>query len=335
MSPLRKRMQDAMVLRGMAARTQESYIAAVVGLAKHYRRAPEELTSEDVERYLLHLIEERKLSWSTTNQAAAAFSFLYGFTLKRDQARFRIARRKTHAQQPEILAREEVARILEACASLRQRTLLTTTYAAGLRVSEVCALKVADIDSARMMLRVEGGKGGRDRYTLLSPRLLDLLRTYWRDARPGEWLFPMRDGARPIDSAQAQKMYYAAKRVAGVAKQGGIHALRHAFATHLLEAGVDVHTIQRLMGHTALATTARYCHLRQTLATTASPFDLLVAPSTTETLAGPAAPAQKRLRARSQQRRGARPPAVKPAPKRPVIAATSRPVQRPAGPPHP
>ena len=231
MSPLRKRMQDAMVLRGMAARTQESYIAAVVGLAKHYRRAPEELTSEDVERYLPHLIEERKLSWSTTNQAAAAFSFLYGFTLKRDQARFRIARRKTHARQPEILAREEVARILEACASLRQRTLLTTTYAAGLRVSEVCALKVADIDSARMMLRVEGGKGGRDRYTLLSPRLLDLLRTYWRDARPGEWLFPMRDGARPIDSAQAQKMYYAAKRVAGVAKQGGIHALRHAFAT--------------------------------------------------------------------------------------------------------
>ena len=178
MSPLRKRMQEAMVLRGMAARTQESYIAAVVGLAKHYRRSPEELTSEDLERYLPHLIEERKLSWSTTNQAAAAFSFLYGFTLKRDQARFRIARRKTHAQQPEILAREEVARILEACVSLRQRTLLTTTYAAGLRVSEVCALKVADIDSARMMLRVEGGKGGRDRYTLLSPRLLDLLRTH-------------------------------------------------------------------------------------------------------------------------------------------------------------
>ena len=276
MSPLRKKMQDAMVLRGLAARTQESYIAAVLGIAKYYRRSPDTLSSEEVERYLLHLIEERKLSWSTTNQAASALMFLYGPTLKRKEDRIVIPRRKVPAKQPEILSREEVARILEACSTVRQHTLLMTTYAAGLRVSEVCALRVADIDSARMMLRVNHGKGARDRYTLLSPRLLEELRHYWRQAQPGEWLFPGRDRSHPIGPKQAQRMYYAAKRDAEVTRQGGIHALRHAFATHLLEAGVDIHTIQRLMGHTALSTTARYFHLRQTLAQTASPLDLLL-----------------------------------------------------------
>ena len=276
MSPLRKKMQDAMVLRGLAARTQESYIAAVLGIAKYYRRSPDELSSDEVERYLLHLIEERKLSWSTTNQAASALMFLYGPTLKRKEDRIVIPRRKVPAKQPEILSREEVTRILEACRMERQHALLMTTYAAGLRVSEVCALKVADVDSERMMLRVNHGKGGRDRYSLLSPRLLEALRRYWRLARPVEWLFPRRDGTGPIDPKQAQRMYYAAKRDAEVTRQGGIHALRHAFATHLLEAGVDIHTIQRLKGHTALSTTARYFHLRETLAQTASPLDLLL-----------------------------------------------------------
>ena len=276
MSPLRKKMQDAMVLRGLAARTQESCIAAVAGIAKHYRRSPDMLSSDEVERYLLHLIEERKLSWSTTNQAASALMFLYGPTLKRKEDRIVIPRRKVPAKQPEILSREEVARILEACSTVRQHTLLMTTYAAGLRLSEVCALKVADIDSARMMLRVNHGKGGRDRYSLLSPRLLEALRRYWQQARPGEWLFPGREASRPISTVQAQRMYHAAKRGAEITKPGGIHALRHAFATHLLEAGVDLHTIQRLMGHTALSTTARYFHLRETLAQTASPLDLLL-----------------------------------------------------------
>ena len=140
------------------------------------------------------------------------------------------------------------------------------------------------------MLWVNSGKGGRDRYSLLSPRLLEVLRAYWRATRPGEWLFPMRDGLRPIETGQAQKMYYAAKHDAGSTKQGGIHALRHAFATHLLEAGTDLATIQKLMGHTALSTTARYLHLRQTLATTASPLDLLYVPSAQEKPPTPTVP---------------------------------------------
>ena len=320
MSSLRQKMQDTMVLRGFALRTQESYIAAVFGIAKVYRRSPQELTAAEVERYLLHLIEERKLSWSTTNQAASALNFLYRVTLKRQQNSFEIARRKTQAIQPEILSNEEVAALLEACRTVRQHALLTTTYAAGLRVAEVCALRVSDIDSARMMLRVERGKGGRDRYSLLSPRLLEVLRAYWRATRPAEWLFPMRDGLRPIETGQAQKMVYAAKRDAGITKQGGIHALRHAFATHLLEAGTDLATIQKLMGHTALSTTARTLHLRQTLATTASPLDLLHMPSAQEkpptpTVPTPTVPAPplspaQRQRLRLQQRRFPRKPLV-------------------------
>ena len=307
MSPLRKQMQDALVLRGMAARTQESYLGAVAGLARHYRRSPEALSVEEVERYLLHLIEERKLSWSTTNQAASAFNFLYCVTLKRKQNNFAIARRKTKAMQPEILSREEVGQILAASRSTRQRALLTATYAAGLRVSEVCALKVADIDSARMMLRINDGKGGRDRYSLLPSSLLQVLRAYWRDTRPGEWLFPMKNGLRPISAKQAQRMYYAAKREAGITKQGGIHALRHAFATHLLEAGFDLHTIQRLMEHTALSTTSRYFHLKQTVAATASPLDLLPAMPITAPLSE-----TERQRLRLQRRRFPHAPVFEP-----------------------
>ena len=200
--------------------------------------------------------------------------------------------------------------MLSACCSLRQRALLTATYAAGLRVSEVCARKIGDIDSERMMLRVNDGKGGRDRYTLLSPRLLEVLRTYWRGARPGEWLFPARNETQAIGPQQAQRMYYAAKGDAGITKQGGIHALRHAFATHLLEGGVDLHTIQRLMGHTALSTTARYFHLQQTLAASDSPLDLLPG-LTMERLEPPVTP-QERLRRRMHHRRVPRPLAVKP-----------------------
>jgi len=278
MGALRERMDQDMVLRGLASRTREAYLAAVAGLAKHYRRSPDQLSEQEVERYLLHLIEERKLSWSSTNQAACAMGFLFHHTLKRAQGSFRIPRRKVAAKLPEILSREEVRRLLQASRNLKHRTLLTTTYAAGLRVSEVCQLKTSNIDSARMMLRVECGKGAKDRYTLLSAQLLELLRLYWRATRPGLWLFSSHDGSRPLDTSLAQKMYYAAKARAGILKQGGIHSLRHAFATHLLESGVDVHTIQRLLGHGNLSTTARYFHLRQHVASTPSPLDLLARP---------------------------------------------------------
>lgn len=277
MSPLRKQMLADMVLRGLAPRTQEAYVAAVVGLARYYKRSPEFLTQEEVQKYLLHLIEERKLTWSSTNQAACALRFFFHITLKQPDAAFVIPSRKAPAKLPEILSRSEVERIICACICLRHRALLMTIYAAGLRVSEACLLKVADIDSTRMMIRVVNGKGGKDRYTLLPPQLLDTLRLHWQTARPREWLFPKTDGSKPIGVSQVQKIFHAAKRRAGVQKEGGIHSLRHAFATHLLEAGIDIHTIGRLMGHDQITTTARYLHVKQQVATTDSPLDLLSA----------------------------------------------------------
>ena len=278
MEALRERMDQEMVLRGQANGTREAYLAAVVDIAKHYRRSPDQLSEQGVQGHLLHLIEERKLAWSSTNQVACAVSFLFRVTLKRSQATFELPRRKAPAKLPEILSREEVRQLLAASHNLKHRALLTTAYAAGLRLAEVCSLKSADVDSARMMLRVECGKGAKDRYTLLSPQLLELLRLYWRAHRPGLWLFPSRDGSRPIDTSQVHRMYHAAKRRAGITKAGGIHSLRHAFATHLLEAGVDVHTIQRLLGHGHLSTTARYFHLKQHVVTTTSPLELLAHP---------------------------------------------------------
>lgn len=276
MSALRTQMEQDMVLRGLSDRTRETYIHQVAGLAKFFHRSPDAVEVAEVQRYLLHLIEERKLSWSSCSQAAHAIRFFYHVTLKRPQVALEIPRPRLPKKLPEILSREEVARLFDMTPNIKHRTLLMTTYAAGLRVSEVVALKPADIDSQRMTLRVEQGKGARDRYTLLSPSLLEQLREYWRTCRPHPgptvlckkpglhgWLFPVKSGERPIDPRQAQKMYYAAKARAGLTKQGGIHALRHAFATHLLEAGVDVHTIQRLLGHGSLGTTARYFHLVQ------------------------------------------------------------------------
>lgn len=277
MSPLRQQMQSDMVLRGLAGRTQESYIAAVVGVARYYHRSPDQLSQDEVQQYLLHLIEERKLAWASTNQAACALRFFFHVTLKQAATTFVIPARKAPAKLPEILSREEVDRILASCINLKHRAMLMTTYAAGLRVSETCNLKVADIDSRRMMLRVTNGKGGKDRYSLLSPRLLDTLRQYWRATHPAVWLFARGDETAPIDMKTTQKVYYRAKERAGIAKQGGIHSLRHAFATHLLESGVDLHTIKELMGHDQISTTERYLHLRQQVAHSDSPLDLLSA----------------------------------------------------------
>lgn len=277
MSALRKQMPADMVLRGLAARTQQAYLGAVTGLAAYYHRSPAELTPSEVQHYLLHLIDERKQAWSSTNLAACAMRFLFRVTLQQPAAQFLLPGRRVPSKLPQVLSRDEVERILAACLNLKHHTLLMTTYAAGLRVAETCALRVADIDSARMMLRVANGKGGRDRYTLLPPRLLDTLRQYWRAARPGIWLFPKGSGTEPIDVSLAQKVFYRAKERAGIAKHGGIHSLRHAFATHLLEAGVDLHTIKELMGHDHISTTERYLHLRQKVARSNSPLDLLSA----------------------------------------------------------
>jgi site-specific recombinase XerD len=271
-------MVDAMVLRGFAARTQMSYVAAVRGLARYTHQAPDTLSADEVQGYLLHLIRDKKLAYASVNQASCACRFLFREVLGRHDPAFDIPMAKVPKHLPRVLSRGEVYRLLEAAPNLRARTLLKITYAAGLRVSEVCDLKVSDIESApdRMCLKVRDGKGGKDRYTLLSPCLLEALREYWRAARPKEWLFPNSSGDGPISINCAQRWYGAARDAAGLGKEGGIHSLRHAFATHLLESGVDLPTLQRLLGHGHISTTMRYLHLAQShLTATVSPLDLL------------------------------------------------------------
>ncbi len=275
MSELRDRMIRDMTLRGFSPRTHKSYLAAVVGLAKHYHRAPDQLTNDEVQAYLFHLIHTRKRAWASCSLAVNAFRFLFHVTLGRDRTAFHVPAPKQPQKLPEILSRAEVWRLIDSCVLPKHRLVLATTYAAGLRVSEVIALKVSDIDLERMTIRVEHGKGGKDRYVPLADRLLVELRRYWKLVPPAHWLFPNRQGTRPIDITVAQKIYMLAKLRAGIRKQGGIHSLRHAYATHLLEAGTDLPTVQRLLGHTELSTTMRYFHLSQRrVLSTRSPLDL-------------------------------------------------------------
>ncbi len=255
-SILRQRMLDAMVLSGKAARTQEAYIGAVFGLARHYHRSPDALTADDVQHYLLHLLRERHLSRSSVNQYGCAFRFLYGRVLGLDGQTFQIPLAPAPQRLPEILSRSEIAALLEHAPHAKARTLLCCAYALGLRVSELCALRPEHIDSAADRMCV------RDRYVPLSAELLALLRDYWRVARPQAWLFPAaRDASRAIDCKSAQRWYYLARDGAGITKRGGIHTLRHCYATHLLEAGFDLHSLSQWLGHGYLSTTTRYLHL--------------------------------------------------------------------------
>jgi site-specific recombinase XerD len=279
MSELRTRMDNEMIVRGMADRTRDAYLAAVAGLARFYDRPPDRISDREIQGYLLHLRVERELAWSSCNVALNGLRFFYYQTLGRDRARFTIPSPRQPSKLPEILSQVEIHRLFDTTHNHKHRALLMTTYAAGLRVSEVVRLKVTDIDSNRMSIRVEQGKGAQDRYTLLSQRLLEELRSYWRIDRSYPWLFPSHRVRGPISTTCAQRAYHAAKRRAGITKQGGIHALRHAFATHLLEAGTDLHTIQRLLGHRHISTTMRYFHLAQkTLMANRSPLDLLELP---------------------------------------------------------
>jgi integrase/recombinase XerD len=271
-------MNNAMVLRGFAARTKESYLACVTGLAKYYRCSPDTLDAGAIQAYLLHLITEKKLAYSSVNQAACAIRFLFGEVLKQPAIWIDIPMAKVPKRLPLILSRDEITRLFAHCRTLRDRTLLETVYAAGLRLSEVCALELSDIESApdRMCIKVRQGKGGKDRYTILSPRLLDSLRLYWRAFRPRRWVFPNPAGDGPIHDQMVQRLYSATRDAADLPSGGGIHTLRHCFATHLLEAGIDLHTIQCLLGHGHISTTMRYLHLaRSRLTGTTSPLDLL------------------------------------------------------------
>lgn len=279
MTALREEMIRQMQLHRFALTTQEHYLAAVKGLATYYRQSPDQLTPRQIEDYLHHLLVERHLSWGTCNVAIHAFRFLYLKTLKWDSLNFRLPSCKREQKLPEILSPEEVERLLDSPRNPKHRALLMTTYAAGLRVSEVVGLQLSDIDSHRMAIRVRQGKGRKDRETLLSPRLLDELRAYWLLERPRPWLFPGREQSQHIAIVTVQHVYRQAVRDAGIERRGGIHTLRHCFATHLLEAGVDPRTLQVLLGHRSLNTTMRYLQVsRSHVLGVRSPLDLLTVP---------------------------------------------------------
>jgi site-specific recombinase XerD len=246
-------IQD-MTLRGFSERTHQSYLAAVYDLTKFYRRAPDTLSEAEVQRYLMHLISERKLALSSCNVACNGLRFFYHKTRKRSDTELCIPAPRQPQRLPQILSREDTTRLITLTPHPKHRALLMTLYGTGIRVGEVVRLRVGDVDSQRMTLRVEQGKGRKDRDTLLSARLLEELRRYWHAYRPRLWLFPASDGEHPMNVGTAQHMYYAARRRAGISKRCGIHGLRHAFATHALENGVDLPTIQRLLGHTARPT---------------------------------------------------------------------------------
>jgi site-specific recombinase XerD len=277
MTPLRRRMIEDMRIRNLAPNTQRTYVEQVSRFARHFGRSPERLGPADIRTYQLHLVQERHLSASSLLVAVAALRFLYKVTLKRD---WRIEEVVPTCRKPQrlpvVLSRDEVLRFLDAVAMPKHRVILTVCYAAGLRISEAVRLTPAAIDSRRMVIRVAEGKGHKDRYVMLSPQLLAILRDYWRTTRPQQWLFPGDRPDQPISRHAVAIACRRARRRGAIGKPVTPHALRHAFAVHLLEAGADLRTIQLLLGHRSLSTTARYLRLATTkVCAIASPLDTL------------------------------------------------------------
>ena len=279
MTPLRQRMIEDMRVRNLSPATQEQYIRAAAHFAQHFDRSPEGLEAEHIRQYQVYLVNQKRLGWGTFNLHMSALRFLYQVTLGRDWAIERIPLARQPRRLPVVLSREEVGQFMASIPRRKHRAALLTAYAAGLRVSEVTKLKVSDIDSQRMTIRIEQGKGKKDRYVMLSSRLLPILRQYWKAERPAEWLFPGQRPDRPLSVAALHKACRQARRRSGIAKRITVHTLRHSFATHLLEAGTDLRTIQLLLGHKSLNMTARYTHVAQSsVCATASPLDRIALP---------------------------------------------------------
>jgi integrase/recombinase XerD len=286
MTPLRQRMIDDMTLHGLKPKTIRAYVACIARFARHFGKSPDLLGTAEIRSYLLHLTHDRHVASSTYNQALCALKFLYRITLRNDWGLDGLARTRRQTKLPVVLSLDEVSRFFQAVTSLRHRAILMTAYAAGLRISEVLALRVDDIDSQRMVIRVRQAKGSKDRYVMLSPRLLTLLREYWsahrgrKVYRPSPWLFPGNVPDQPLSDKPVYEACQAACLAAGLDKHVTVHTLRHSFATHLLEAGTDLRTIQILLGHRSLNTTARYLHVATAaLQATRSPLDRLDLPS--------------------------------------------------------
>jgi integrase/recombinase XerD len=276
MTPLRQRMTQDMQIRNLSPRTIECYTYHVGCFAKHFNRSPEWLGMEEVRAYQVYLVQQKKASWSSFNQAVCALRFLYGVTLRQSWPVVQIPFAKKPKTLPVVLGPEEVQRLLPCIKPLKPRVLLTTIYAAGLRLEEATHLELRDIDSARMLLRVACGKGAKERLVPLSPRLLGELREYWKAVRPQRWLFPGGTQQHPMAATTVQKSCKRAARDAGITKHVTPHTLRHSYATGLLEAGVDLLTISRLLGHRSFSTTLIYLHVRRPhLESVPSPLDLL------------------------------------------------------------
>lgn len=275
MTALRERTIQTLRLGNYSERTVTSYIRWLTRLAKHYRCSPADLNTEQAQAFLLHLIQDEKLAWSTVNQALASFRFLYEKVLHQPKVQLCVPARRKVTRRPGVYSKGQVCSVLQAAQNPKHRALLMTVYGAGLRVGEAVVLRPEHIESRRGLIRVEQGKGRKDRYTALPDRLLNELRAYWRVFQPGEWLFFGRNKEKPLSVGSAQKIFYMARDRAGI-NFGGIHTLRHCFATHMLEAGADIYELKRMMGHTALKTTSGYIHIsKEHLQSITCPLDTL------------------------------------------------------------
>jgi integrase/recombinase XerD len=280
MTILRQRMTEDMQVRNLSPNTQQCYLLQVSLFARHFGKSPAMLGQEEIRSYQVYLTNEKKLSPSSIHTIVAALRFLYKVTLKRNWM-FRDALPLPKKQQklPIVLSPEEVLKFLDSVQNIKHRAILTTCYAAGLRISQAVHLKPTAIDGQRMVMRVEQGKGQKDRYVMLSPKLLDFLRYYWQARRPKQWLFPGDHPGQVITRDAVGQACEKARHLSGLSKPVTPHSLRHAFAVHLLEAGTDVRTIQLLLGHRSLSTTARYLRIaRSKVCATSSPLDLLPRP---------------------------------------------------------
>jgi len=260
-SELKKKFENYLIANRKAPKTQQAYLSAVVGLANYFNRPPDQLTNDQVQDYLVHLIKHRKLSWNTCNVALCALSCFYNKFLGRSVEEIKIPPRPRTRQLPEVLSKAEVVKLIENAKDLRHSALLMLTYGSGLRVGEVVRLKPDDILSDRMLVRVQQAKGRKDRLTILSKKALENLRIYYKIYHPEKYLFVGKDKSEPMPIATASKMYNYAKAKAGLTKGRGIHTLRHCFATHLLMQGVDIQLIKEFLGHKSIETTLVYLHM--------------------------------------------------------------------------
>ena len=278
MGRLRDQMEQDLRLRRYSKKTSTEYIRCMVNFTKHFMISPDQLGENEIRSFLLHLVDEKKVSPSVQKMHIASLKFFYSNTLKRPDVVQHLFYPKAHKPLPDILSMDEVVSVFDAIESIKYRAIITTAYATGMRISEVCALMCrGDIDSKRNLIHVRSGKGGKDRFVMLSQRLLLFLREYYRQSRPcGIYLFPGADPDRPISPSSVRTVFNQAVRKVGVSKKITFHSLRHAFATHLLEAGTDIRLIQILLGHSSIRTTCRYTQVSSDLVSkTESPLDLL------------------------------------------------------------